>query len=87
MLETHSLRMVSALVLVNCRFPFDTGILKEISSLSIITKVFRTEGRYDLILKASAETEEKLKEAIANNIENIPGVDGTISLTIVEKPI
>jgi DNA-binding Lrp family transcriptional regulator len=51
----------------------------------MITDVYRTEGRYDLIIKVTAETEAKLKEVITKNIDEISGVDATISLTIVEK--
>lgn len=79
--------MVAALVLVNCRFPFDTRILEEISNVPLITNVYRTEGRYDLIVKVTAETEEKLKEVITKNIDKISGVDATISLNIIEKSI
>jgi DNA-binding Lrp family transcriptional regulator len=77
--------MVAALVLVNCHFPFDTRILEEISNVPMITDVYRTEGRYDLIIKVTAETEEKLKEVITKNIEEISGVDATIPLTIADQ--
>lgn len=78
------IHMVAALVLVNCHFPFDTRILEEISNVPMITDVYRTEGRYDLIVKITAETEEMLKAVIAN-IDEISGVDGTISLTLADQ--
>lgn len=79
--------MAAALVLVNCRFPFDIRILEQISNVPMITDIYRTEGRYDLIVKVTAETEEKLKAIITKKIDAISGVDATISLTIVEKTI
>lgn len=79
--------MTSAFVLVNCHFPFDSKIMDEISKMPNVSVVHRTEGRYDLIVKVSAETEEKLKEVISMNINRIHGVDETISLTITKDHV
>ena len=76
--------MTSAFVLVNCHFPFDTKIMDEISMMPHVSAVHRTEGRYDLIVKVTAESEEKLQEVISMNINKIPGVDATISLTVAK---
>ena len=75
--------MISAFVLVNCHFPFDTRIKDEISSMPFVSSIHRTEGRYDLIIKINAESEDKLKELISKDISIIRGVDGTLSLIIV----
>jgi DNA-binding Lrp family transcriptional regulator len=58
--------------------------MDEISKMPSVIHVYRTEGRYDLIVKVTAETEEKLKEVISMNINKICGVDATISLTIAK---
>ena len=75
--------MVSAFVLVNCHFPFDTRIKDEILSMPFVSSVHRTQGRYDLIIKIDAETEDNLRELISKDISSVQGVDGTLSLTIV----
>lgn len=74
--------MISAFVVVNCRFPFDMRIMHEISKLPFVTNVYRTEGRYDLMVKIRAETEYELRELISKKIDNILGIDSTLSLTI-----
>jgi DNA-binding Lrp family transcriptional regulator len=74
--------MISAFVLVNCHFPFDIKIINEISRMPFVSAVHRTEGRYDLIVKIIADTEDNLKEVISRNINTIKGVDATLSLTI-----
>jgi DNA-binding Lrp family transcriptional regulator len=79
--------VTSAFVLVNCHFPFDSGIKDEISAMQQVSAVHRTEGRYDLIVKVTAETEEKLMEIISKNINEISGVDSTVSLIIADKII
>ena len=74
--------MVSAFVLVNCHFPFDVKIADEVSKLPFVSNVYRTEGRYDLLIKLNADTEDKLKERISGDINTIHGIDATITLTI-----
>lgn len=74
--------MVSAFALVNCHFPFDVKIADEVSKLPFVSNVYRTEGRYDLLIKLNADTEDKLKERISGDIDTIHGIDATITLTI-----
>ena len=75
--------MISAFVLVNCHFPFDTRIKDEISKMPSVSTIHGTEGRYDLIVKIEAETEDKLRQLISKDIGMIHGVDATLSLIIV----
>jgi DNA-binding Lrp family transcriptional regulator len=77
--------MVSAFVLVNCRFPFDVKIADKVSKLPFVSSVYRTEGRYDLLVKLNADTKDKLKETISSDIDTIGGIDGTITLTIEDQ--
>ena len=74
--------MVSAFVLVNCHFPFDVRIMDVISRLPYVSNVYRTEGRYELLVKLNSETEDKLKERVSSTINAIHGIDATITLTI-----
>jgi DNA-binding Lrp family transcriptional regulator len=78
----NAVYVTSAFVLVNCHFPFDVKIKDDISNIPFVTEVYRTSGRYDLLVKISADTEDKLKEIVSKNICNIHGVDGTIELII-----
>ena len=54
--------MVSAFILVNCHFPFDPRIMDEISKMPFVTNLYRTSGRYDLIVKVNANTEDEEKK-------------------------
>ena len=74
--------MKSAFVILNCHFHFDMKIMDELSKLASVTNVYRIEGRYDLILKVSMETDNELKELISKNIDGIRGVDSTLTLMI-----
>lgn len=77
--------MISAFVLANCHFPFDRGIMHAISKMPFVSIIHRTEGRYDLIIKIDADTEDNLKEAISKGINTIKGVDATVSLIIASR--
>ena len=74
--------MISAFIILNCHFPFDARITKEISQLQSVTNVYRTEGRYELIIKVSVESEAKLNEMISSEINTVPGVDSSLALII-----
>jgi DNA-binding Lrp family transcriptional regulator len=75
--------MVSAFVLVNCHFPFDVRIKDDISNIPSVTEVYRTSGRYDLLVKINADAEDKLKEIVSKDIRTIHGIDDTIALLII----
>jgi DNA-binding Lrp family transcriptional regulator len=77
--------MMSAFVLVNCHFPFDTRIMNEISKMPSIANVYRTSGRYDLIIKINANTEDELKEIISTDINTLQGVDATVTMIIAKE--
>jgi DNA-binding Lrp family transcriptional regulator len=77
--------MMSAFVLVNCHFPFDTRIMDEISKMPSIANVYRTSGRYDLIIKINANTEDELKEIISTDINTLQGVDATVTMIIAKE--
>ena len=76
--------MVSAFVLVNCHFPFDVRVAGQISKLAFVSNVYRTEGRYDLVVRLNADTENALKEQISGDIGSIQGVNDTITLRIAD---
>jgi DNA-binding Lrp family transcriptional regulator len=74
--------VISAFVLVNCHFPFDVRIKDDISNISSVTEVYRTSGRYDLLVKINADAEDNLKEIVSKDIGAIHGIDDTLALII-----
>jgi Lrp/AsnC ligand binding domain len=75
--------MKSALVLINCHFPFDIKILEKFKKIPAITDIYRSKGIYDLIAKITS-SEEEFGE-IMNDISRTDNVDATVTLTIIEK--
>ena len=76
--------MASAFVLVNCHFPFDIRIKDEILKMPSMANVYRISGRYDLIVKVNANTEEEIKEIISD-INRLRGVDATVTIMIAKE--
>lgn len=77
-----TLMMISALVLINCRFPFDTKIVDELNKLSAVNMVYRTTGIYDLIVKINADTENDLRKTVCADISMIHNVSSTVTMVI-----
>lgn len=75
--------MTSAIVLLNCRFPLDNGIINELNKLSAVNFVYRTSGIYDLIVKVTAKMKNELRETIGAKIGTIHNVDSTLTMFIV----
>ncbi|MDQ3837160.1 MAG: Lrp/AsnC ligand binding domain-containing protein [Thermoproteota archaeon] len=69
-------------MLVNCHFPFDVKIKDDISNIPSVTEVYRTSGRYDLLVKINADGEDNLKEIVSEAIGKIHGIDDTVALII-----
>ena len=76
--------MVSALILINCHFPFDKQITEKLKRISTITDVYRTQGVYDLITKIVYYSQKEFKETMTG-ITRIDGVNSTLTLLIADK--
>jgi DNA-binding Lrp family transcriptional regulator len=76
--------MASALILINCRFPFDKQIIEKLKGISTISDVYRTQGVYDLITKIVYSSEKEFKETMTG-IARIEGVNSTLTLLIADK--
>jgi len=76
--------MISAFVLINCRFPLDVSILEVLRKLPSITSVYRTSGIYDIIIKISDVTEQELQKTVSNNINSIHDVNSTVTMIVAQ---
>jgi DNA-binding Lrp family transcriptional regulator len=56
--------------------------MDEISRIPSVTHVYRTEGRYDLMVKIKAETKDTLTNMISRDFGAIHGVDATLTMFI-----
>ena len=72
-------------MLLNCDFGADDeNIVYKLEELPEIIEVNGVSGAYDLLVKVSADTMEKLKETISLRIRTIDNVKSTLSLIVIE---
>jgi len=76
--------VLSAIVLINCHFPFEKEILEKLQSLTEIRNIYRTQGIYDLIVKITSPSEEKFKGTMTE-IGNLHRVNSTVALIIKKE--
>ena len=77
--------MPEAYVLLNCDFGADDeNIVYKLKELPEIIEVNGVSGAYDLLVKVSADTMEKLKETISLRIRTIDNIKSTLSLIVIE---
>ena len=76
--------MLSAIVLINCHFPFEKEILEKLQSLTEIRNIYRTQGIYDLIVKITSHSEEEFNRTIIE-IGKLRRVNSTVALIIKKE--
>lgn len=74
--------MISAIVLLNCRFPFDVDIIRKLNEVTCVTDVYRTSGRYDVIVKITMDTEAALHRIVSAGISTITNVNSALTMII-----
>jgi DNA-binding Lrp family transcriptional regulator len=77
--------MPSAYVLLNCELGCEAVVIDEIRTLSHVSEVNRVYGSsYDMIIKVSAETTDKLNLIISSKIRRIEKVKATQTMMIID---
>ena len=77
--------MPVAYVLLNRDFGADDeNIIYKLKELPQVVEVNEVSGAYDLLVKVSADTMEKLKEIISLRIRTIDNIKSTLSLIVIE---
>ena len=77
--------MPVAYVLLNCDFGVDDqSIICRLKELPEVVEVNGVSGAYDLLVKVSADTMEKLKQTISLRIRTIDNIKSTLSLIVIE---
>ena len=76
--------MSQAFVLINCELGSEEQIISELKTISDIKEIQGTFGAYDIIVKVSSESVEKIRETITWKIRKIKRIRSTLTLTKVE---
>jgi DNA-binding Lrp family transcriptional regulator len=76
--------MPSAYVLINAEIGFEDSVLTELNKLENIKESYVTYGVYDIVAKVEAESMDKLKDVISQNIRRLEKVRSTLTMIVVE---
>ena len=77
--------MTHAFVLINCELGSEVEVISELKTFSDVKEVQGTFGAYDIIVKISSESIEKIRETISWKIRKIEKIRSTLTLTKVES--
>jgi DNA-binding Lrp family transcriptional regulator len=76
--------MPSSFVLINTEIGYEDSVLTELKKLENIKEAYVTYGVYDIVAKVSAESMDKLKDVISQNIRRLDKVRSTLTMIVVE---
>ena len=76
--------MVSAMVLINIGTEDQKKVLESIKQVKGVEEAHALWGIYDLIVKITANSIERLKEIIVNNLKQVVGVANTLTLMLIQ---
>jgi DNA-binding Lrp family transcriptional regulator len=71
---------LKAYVLINTELGREPEVIKALRAVKEITAIYSVYGVYDVIVEVEAETMDKVKEVIFNNIRRLDQVKSTITL-------
>ncbi|NLB76287.1 MAG: Lrp/AsnC family transcriptional regulator [Crenarchaeota archaeon] len=79
--------MPSAYVLFNISPGFEGYVLDEAKKTGCIQEAYVSYGVYDLIVKATANSNEDLKELVTFKLRRIPNVTATLTLMLNDQKL
>jgi DNA-binding Lrp family transcriptional regulator len=76
--------MPAAFILINAELGKEEELLNDLRKMENIKEAHFVYGVYDVIVKAEAESMEKLKELVAFKIRRLKEVKSTLTMTVAE---
>jgi len=78
---------MKAFVLLNTELGQESKIIEALEGVGEITQIYSLYGIYDLIIEMEADTMDKVKEVVFNNIRRLDNVKSTITLLTYGEPV
>ena len=76
--------MLQAYVLINVESGGEDDVLSALEKIDNVEESYFSYGVYDIIIKAKAESMEKLKEMVTSKIRSLNLVRSTLTLIILK---
>jgi len=74
--------MPLAFVLINAEVGSEEQVVKELRETANVKEAHLVYGVYDVIAKVEAETMDKLKDVIAQEVRRVTGIRSTLTLLV-----
>ena len=78
---------MKAFVLLNTELGQESKIIESLEGVEEITQIYSLYGIYDLIIEMEAETMDRVKEVVFNNVRRLDNVKSTITLLTYGEPV
>ena len=75
--------MPTAFTLINVEPGFELDVLKSLKGIEGVTEAYFVYGVYDIVVKITADSIDKLKEIITLNIRRLDKVRSTITMIVM----
>ncbi len=79
--------MLKAYILLNTELGKEAEIIEAIQTVKEVKATHSLYGIYDLIVEVEAESMDKVKEVVFNNIRRLDNVKSTITLLTYGDPV
>ena len=76
--------MPTAFVVINSEIGAENEVLKQLKALPEVKEACLVYGVYDVIVKVSADTQDKLKDIVTSKIRGLDKVRSTLTMIVVE---
>ncbi len=76
--------MPAAFVMINAEIGSENEVLKELKNIEQVKEAYLVYGVYDLVAKVEAETMDKLKQVIAQNVRRLSKVRSTLTMIVTK---
>ena len=77
-------KVPAAFVMINAEIGSENEVLKELKNIEQVKEAYLVYGIYDLVAKVEAETMDKLKQVIAQNVRRLSKVRSTLTMIVTE---
>jgi DNA-binding Lrp family transcriptional regulator len=74
-----------AFLLISAELGRERDVVRELQSIQNVKEVHVTYGVYDVITKVEAESPQKLKDTITNQIRSLDYIKSTLTMVVVEE--
>jgi len=79
--------MPLAFVLINAEIGAESEVLKQLKEVKQVKEAYAVYGVYDIIAKIEADSMDRLKEVVTQNIRRLDKIRSTLTMVVIEDVV